>query len=137
MKFPLQNGLVTAFLFCLLSASYSGHLMALGLGQASLESRLNQPLVIHIPILETKNMRASEIVAKIASPKMFAQHGMEHKRIHNNLQVDIKAAANNRLYLSLSSREPFKEPYLQLLVDFRWAKGNILKEVTMLLDKPE
>lgn len=58
-----------------LSVFVSAHANALGLGEITLHSGLNQPLDAEIALLQTGDMTSDELVAKLASPRTTRMPG--------------------------------------------------------------
>lgn len=110
---------------------------ALGLGEATLHTRLNDPLLVSIPILGTEDITRDELKAKIASPEVFARHKVERTWVHSMLQTRIVQTAANDYIVEVYTRQPFKEAWINFLLEVRWPKGNIVKDVDLLLDLPD
>src|SRR5690606_35961639 len=67
------------------SALTSGVAHALGLGEVTLQSALNQPLVAEIELLEVRDLAASEVLPRLASPEEFSKAGVDHPFFLNDL----------------------------------------------------
>jgi hypothetical protein len=67
------------------SALSSGMAHALGLGELTLKSTLNQPLVAEIELLDVKDLTAAEVVPSLASPEDFAKAGVDRQAFLNDL----------------------------------------------------
>ena len=120
---------------CLLLCAPLG--FALGLGEATLESHLNQPLMVKIPILGAENNTLEELKVKIASDEVFKSQGVERSYIHTSLRTRIVQTQANSYVIEVYTREPFKEAWINFLLDFSWPKGKLVKNVNLLLDLPK
>tara|TARA_R110000868_G_scaffold33942_1_gene122803 strand:- start:33 stop:290 length:258 start_codon:yes stop_codon:yes gene_type:complete len=61
------------------SALSSGMAHALGLGEVTLQSALNQPLVAEIELLESRDLAANEVMPALASAEAFNKAGIDRQ----------------------------------------------------------
>ncbi len=109
--------------------------LGLGLGNAELQSSLNQPLKATIQLSQTQGVSASEIRVMLADEQAFAKAGLDRQFFLQNL--DFVVRENSRgAYVELTSLAPVKEPFLNLLLAVEWPQGRLLREYTFLLDPP-
>ncbi|MCF5501782.1 LysM peptidoglycan-binding domain-containing protein, partial [Pseudomonas syringae] len=106
---------------------------ALGLGEISLHSALNQPLNAEIELLETGGLSGEDIVARLASPEAFAKAGIERVFFLNDLRF-TPVLRGDRGVIRVVSSKPVTEPYLSFLVQLARPNGDLLHEYTVLLD---
>ena len=107
---------------------------ALGLGNLRVDSKLNEPLSAQIEILgatpdELKAMRAS-----VASPELFQRYHAERPAFLSSATVTLGTDAAGKPILNVKSSEAFTEPLVEFLVDVHWAKGELLRDYSLLLD---
>lgn len=106
---------------------------ALGLGEITLHSALNQPLNAEIEVLETDGLSNEDVVARLASPEAFAKAGIERVFFLNDLRF-TPVLRGNRGVIRVVSSKPVTEPYLSFLVQLARPNGDLLHEYTLLLD---
>ncbi|MBS7473704.1 FimV/HubP family polar landmark protein [Pseudomonas syringae] len=106
---------------------------ALGLGEITLHSALNQPLNAEIQLLETGGLSNEDVVARLASPEAFAKAGMERVFFLNDLRFTPILRGDHGVIRVVSSK-PVTEPYLSFLVQLARPNGDLLHEYTLLLD---
>ena len=117
------------------SALYSGLSSALGLGEISLSSALNQPLDARIELLEVGDLSADEVLARLASPEVFARSGVDRFYFLNDLRfTPVLQGAGS--FIRVVSSKPIREPYLNFVVELERPAGRLLREYTLLLDPP-
>ena len=109
---------------------------ALGLGQMSVKSSLNQPLNAEIELLEVKNLNNIDLRAGLASAEDFARAGVDRQFFLTGLKFTPVVAKNGKSYIRVTSNQPVKEPYLNFMVEVMWPEGRLLREYTALLDPP-
>lgn len=118
------------------SALSTGVAHALGLGEISLQSALNQPLVAEIELLDINGLGAGEIMPSLASAEDFQRAGVDRPFFLNDLRFTPVVNAQGKSVIRISSSKPVREPYLNFLVEVYWPSGRALREYTVLLDPP-
>ncbi len=108
---------------------------ALGLGDITLESALNQPLRANIPLLQLGDVRAEQISVQLASESDFARFSIDRDAFLGNIRFDVQPAGAEAV-VQLSTRDVVREPYLSFVLETRWPSGRMLSEYTVLLDLP-
>jgi len=120
-------------LFVAIATATAAH--ALGVGEVSLNSRLNQPLNAKIALFEASGLDANEVTVKLASPEAFERVGLDRPYFLTDLKFSptLQGAQGN---IIVSSSKPVREPYLSFLIEVIWPNGRMLREYTLLLDPP-
>lgn len=108
---------------------------ALGLGELDSDSGLNEPLSARIPLLSIRDSDPASIHISLASQAAFERAGMERPFYLSRLKFEVKQA-DGKHYILVSTEKPFKEPFLDFLLDVRWPQGDLQREYTVLLDPP-
>lgn len=110
--------------------------LALGMGDLSLNSALNQPLEAEIKLLNTRDLDESQVKIKLADKQDFDRAGVSREYFLTNIKFEVELDDNGNGVIKLSTRDPVIEPYLNFLVEARWPTGRMLREYTVLLDLP-
>ncbi|MBX9409815.1 peptidoglycan-binding protein [Pseudomonas baetica] len=116
------------------SALSSGMAHALGLGELTLKSTLNQPLEAEIELLDVKDLTAAEVVPSLASPEDFAKAGVDRQAFLNDLIFTPVLNASGKSVLRVTSSKPLSEPMVKFLVQVMWPNGRLLRDYSVLLD---
>ncbi|MGE8190143.1 FimV/HubP family polar landmark protein [Pseudomonas sp. NPDC086278] len=116
------------------SALSSGMAHALGLGELTLKSTLNQPLVAEIELLDVKDLTAAEVVPSLASPEDFAKAGVDRQAFLNDLTFTPVLNAGGKSVLRVTSSKPLSEPMVKFLVQVMWPSGRLMRDYSVLLD---
>jgi pilus assembly protein FimV len=116
------------------SALSSGMAHALGLGELTLKSSLNQPLVAEIELLDVKELTAAEVVPSLASAEDFAKAGVDRQAFLNDLSFTPVINASGKSILRVTSSKPLSEPMVKFLVQVMWPNGRLLRDYSVLLD---
>jgi len=119
------------------SALSSGMAHALGLGELSVKSTLNQPLVAEIELSQAEGLSAAQVVPSLATTADFAQAGVARQAFLNDLTFTPVLNANGKSVLRITSSKPVREPFVKFLVQVLWPNGRLLREYSLLLDPPK
>jgi pilus assembly protein FimV len=113
----------------------AAHVKALGLGELTLDSALNQPLNARLELLQLGDVRADQITVQLASESDFARFSIERANFLNSISFRIEPSGRDAL-VYLRTAAPVREPYLSFVLETRWPNGRLLSEHTVLLDLP-
>lgn len=116
------------------SALSSGMAQALGLGELTLKSSLNQPLVAEIELLDIKDLTAAEVVPSLAPAEEFAKAGVDRQAFLNDLSFTPILNPGGKSVLRVTSSQPLSEPMVKFLVQVMWPNGRLLRDYSVLLD---
>ncbi|KHA72273.1 peptidoglycan-binding protein LysM [Pseudomonas chlororaphis] len=115
--------------------SYSAWSMALGLGEITVHSGLNQPLKADIALVDVGGLTQSDLSVRLATADEFAEAGVERVFFLNDLKF-IPILHGNRQMIRVTSSKPVNEPFLNFLVQLNQPNGRLLREYTVLIDPP-
>ena len=108
---------------------------ALGLGEITLRSALNQPFVADLPVALDSSDNLNELSVQLASGATFERFGLDRPRFLDDLRFSVKQEGS-RAVVRVTSTQPISEPFMSLLLDVSWPQGRLLREYTVLLDPP-
>ena len=109
---------------------------ALGLGEIKLNSALNQPLSADIAVVSAAPDEISSLHVKLASAAQFQQAGIPMANALNQLQFKVVPGTNGTASIHVSSSQPFREPFLDVLLDVTWDNGELIREYTVFVNPP-
>lgn len=110
--------------------------LALGLGEAQLNSKLNEPLKAEIKLLDTRGLSADQVLIALAAPADFERNGVERLYFYSEFEFEVLLDNPGGAIVKVSSRGPVREPFINFLVEARWPTGRLLREYTLLMDLP-
>jgi pilus assembly protein FimV len=105
---------------------------AAGLGRLTVQSFLGQPLRAEIEVVSLLPGEESSLEARLASGNAFAQAGIEFNPALAGVRFAIEKR-DARTVLRVTTRQSVNEPFLDMLVELRWATGLLVREYTVLL----
>lgn len=136
-KLPVALSTVLAIVLAIALALVAGPAAALGLGQISVKSQRNQPLVAEIPIISSDPSELEQLQARLASPETFRRIGMDPPQgVTADLQFAVALDAQGRPVIRVTSAAPVQQPLLTFLVEVDWGQGRLVREYSALLDTP-
>ncbi|WP_412754053.1 FimV/HubP family polar landmark protein, partial [Legionella londiniensis] len=110
---------------------------ALGLGDMTVHSYLNQPFDAEIKLIDAGNIPLSQVKANLASVEDFERIGLERAYVLDLLTFHIEKNDTGQPVIRIRSIERITEPYMEILVDLAWAEGQVYRAYTVLLDPPQ
>jgi len=132
---PLSRGAWRFVLsFCLLAAG-SAHALGLG-GELRVFSALNRPLLAELPLYLAAEEAAADVRVRLADRDAYRRMGLPYHDGLPPLTFEVSTDAAGQPVIRLTSREPMREPALELLLDVRSSGGRLLRRYALLLDPP-
>ena len=115
--------------------SHSTWSMALGLGEITVHSALNQPFKADIALVDVGTLTQNDLSASLASADEFGRAGVERVFFLNDLKF-TPILRGSRQMIRVTSGKPVNEPFLNFLVQLDQPNGRLLREYTVLIDPP-
>ncbi len=109
---------------------------ALGLGNISLNSALNEPFAADIPLQSVGTTDLNQVNVSLASNDTFERYDLDKPAFLNDFKFSITENESGEPIVRIVSAAPVAEPFVTLLVDIKWPSGRLLREYTVLLDPP-
>lgn len=119
----------------LLSAFWTLSATALGLGEMSVESGLNQRFVARIPLTLNPSDDASAVRVALAPNAEFERAGLERPAFLSDLRFEV-VSDGSVPHVTVTSTQIAREPIVMLLVEARDTSSRVLREYTVFLDPP-
>ena len=109
---------------------------AVGFGDITLNTALNEPLDAEISLTNVEAIDTDLLVVRLAPASAFASAGVTRDYYLTQLSFEIQNSAEGKTVVKVASQEPILEPYVDFLVELEWPEGRILQEYTLRLDRP-
>ncbi|MGD2128883.1 MAG: FimV/HubP family polar landmark protein [Lysobacterales bacterium] len=117
------------------SLAISADSWALGLGDAKVESFLNQPLRARIDLVTQETDDVASVTAQLASAADYEMIGASRESVSVPIHFTVEDVDGDA-YLLATSRLPIGDPVVRLIVEVNWSSGRMLREYTLFLDPP-
>ncbi len=112
----------------------------LGLGPIKVKSALNENLNAVIEFVSVNERELRDLQIGLAPVSAFKVAGIERHPRLSAIQFKIERHDDGRPYLHLTTRFPYPEPYLHILLQAEWtvggSVGRLRREYTALIDPP-
>ncbi len=106
---------------------------ALGLGEITVTSALNEPFEAEITLTGSVDLSTNEMVVQLASAEAFERLGISREYILTQLRF-TPIIENESAVILVRSETPIREPFLNFLLDVQWPRGQMMKEYTVFLN---
>ncbi|XQU07050.1 FimV/HubP family polar landmark protein [Halomonas sp. LY9] len=110
--------------------------LAVGLGQATVNSPLQAPLDATVPLVDAADVALEDVQVEIADQSAFNALGLEWKPLAANVRAELQRSASGAR-LVLRSEQAVNEPWLDLLVTITTPEGRRTEALTLLFDPPD
>jgi pilus assembly protein FimV len=107
---------------------------ALGLGNITLESHLNEPLVARIQLVSAERLTERDVLVNLAPQADFDRAQVDRSILLNHLAFGVDLSDSRHPVIVVTTDEPVREPYLDFIVEMQSPMGRVLREYTLLLD---
>lgn len=107
----------------------------LGLGEARVDSYLNQPLQATVRLLEASATDLESLTVVPAALADYERVGLSSEALTFGLEVTLDRRVTPPV-ARITSTRPVTDPVIQILLDARWSGGRMLREYTLFLDPP-
>ncbi len=108
---------------------------AVGVGNITLHSALNQPLNADIQLLGVQSDELESLSVALAPPGLYEKMGLDVSPNLKKLLFKVDRGRDGYV-IQVRSKEPIREPFLSFLLEVNWSSGRVLREFTVLLDPP-
>lgn len=110
--------------------------MALSLGRITVQSALGEPLRAEVELLDINAEEATSLKPSVASPESFKAAGLEYNPALSGLQASLQRRPDGRAFIRLSGERVINDPFVDLILETRWASGRIVRDYALLFDPP-
>ena len=110
--------------------------LALSLGRITVQSALGEPLRAEIDVPDISTEEASTLRVGVAPAQSFVSAGLEYNAALTSVQTTLLRRADGRAYIKVVTERPINDPFVDLILEAKWASGRIVRDYTMLFDPP-
>ena len=108
---------------------------ALGVGKLTMHSALDEPLNATIELTAATPTELQSLQVTLGSAGVFNLAGIDRSEQLKTITFTL-VKENGRDLIRLKTDQPFRDPFLHLIINAAWANGSMLREYTALLDPP-
>ena len=134
---PASNLFQRSALWAALSLSLLGNAQALTLSKPVVKSSEGEALQVEIDITNLSETEEANFQASLASQEAYQAAKIEapgSNGVPADIQVELLRRPKGGYYLKVSSKQGVNTNFVDLLIDFRWATGRLLRDISVSLD---
>ncbi len=135
-KILLQPRSCIWFVFCL-TVGIPGVSHAVSVGDAVVQSFLDQPLEIEIPIANAQPGELNSLDIGLAPKAAFRDFGYEVSPVLTEFRFEIVPGPGSTGILRITTLEPVSEPFLAFMLSIKSKRTAFVRGYTVLLDPTE
>ncbi len=131
----MKSGRLIAFVSILLGTAPWLDASALGVGDATVKSRLNAPLEVEIALIGA-NFDDAGLRAAIGTKAMHDAAGIATASLLRRLRAEVSAGSGRGGYVRVYTEQSVREPVVSFVLVVENAREHVTREYTLLLDPP-
>ena len=112
-----------------LSVLMSSQAQALQLGQPVLQSQLGQPLKLEVQISDLNAQEAQDFQAVLADDTVYQTAKINRVAGLDSVSLTLSKRSDDVYVLQMLGTEPLLSPYVDVLLEFRWATGRSFRNI--------
>lgn len=106
---------------------------SLTLGAMRVQSAVGEPLRAQLSLGQLTAEELSSINAGFAPASVYQAAGITPNPILDNIQISVDASVPSNVVVNITSARPISEPFLDMLLEIKWASGKVVRDYTLLL----
>ncbi len=122
--------------FVALIAAMAASAVDIRLGAIEGSSAAGEPVRARIPVYEVPTEELERLEVGLAPSRVFDRAGVERAPELSWLSLELVTQGEDAPYIAVTSEQPIDKPLLDFLVQVSWPEGNLVREYTLLLDRP-
>jgi len=115
---------------------HAGNVFAVGLGDLTVNSSLNEPLDATIQLVGLDGLGEDQIEVGLGSPDDFERANVARVGLIDDIDLEVDVIDRESGLVHLSSDQPVREPFLNMVISMRWPNGRLMRDYTALIDLP-
>lgn len=111
--------------------------LALGVGNAEINSSLGEPVSIRIPIYGAEGLYAEQVLVSLQAAWDESTDSELGGVSVNEMEVSSDIDSQGSGFIWIRGQERAAEPFVNFTLQLRWPNGSLNREYTLLLDFPQ
>lgn len=130
----LRGVLLPGLVFAALHAPVA---QAVGLGEVEVLSPLGRALDARLPLILDRGEDPESVRVRLLPLSAYESYGLQLPNLHpDGVSIQVETRGVSGYWLRLQSRNPVREPVLELLVEVSQGSTRIARSLTLLFDMP-
>lgn len=107
---------------------------AVGMGKLTVLSVLGQPLNAEIELVSLQQEELPTLSVQLASMEAYRSSDRQYNAVLAGLRLQLQKRPDGQSYIKLSSERTVNDPFVDLLIELKWASGRLVREYSALID---
>ena len=107
---------------------------SLTLGGMRVQSALGEPLRAQLSLGALTPEELDSVNAGFAPAAIYQAAGITANPVLNDVRISIDKSTPSNVVVNLSSNSPMSEPFLDMLLEIKWASGKLVRDYTLLFN---
>ena len=107
---------------------------SLTLGAMRVQSALGEPLRAQLSLGQLTAEELSSLNAGFAPAAVYQAAGITANPILSTVKLSVDASEPTNVVVNLTSSNPISEPFLDMLLEIKWASGKVVRDYTLLFN---
>ena len=107
---------------------------SLTLGGMRVQSALGEPLRAQMSLGALTPEELDSVNAGFAPAAIYQAAGITANPVLNDVRINIDKSNPSNVVVNLSSNSPMSEPFLDMLLEIKWASGKLVRDYTLLFN---
>ena len=107
---------------------------SLSMGGMRVQSALGEPLRAQLSLGQLTAEELSSINAGFAPAAVYQAAGIVANPILDSVQISVDTSVPSNVVVNFTSASPISEPFLDMLIEIKWASGKVVRDYTLLFN---
>lgn len=107
---------------------------SLAMGGMRVQSALGEPLRAQLSLGELTPEELNSVNAGFAPAALYQAAGIVLNPALSNVLISIDSSVPSNVVVNLTSTNPISEPFLDVLIEIKWASGKLVRDYTLLFN---
>ena len=106
---------------------------AVNLSRPKIQSSLGTPLRVEIDLINISAEESVDLQATLAQESNYKSVGISLNPALENAKLELLTRKDQSKFVRISGTQPVSDPYVEVMIDLKWATGSILRNFGLFL----
>jgi FimV-like protein len=110
---------------------------AVSLSRPQIQSEVGQALRVQIDLSDISSEESADLQASFAEPANYKASGITVNPALEDAKLTLVSRADGSYFIQIQGTKPVADPFIDLLINLKWATGSVLRDIGLLLESPK
>jgi FimV-like protein len=110
---------------------------AVSLSRPQIQSEVGQALRVQIDLSDISSEESADLQASFAEPANYKASGITINPALEEAKLTLVSRADGSYFILIQGTKPVADPFIDLLINLKWATGSVLRDIGLLLESPK